>query len=206
MQKLSLCFKACKTEECLVECLNNVISVRTTGGYLSIKDFDETILFLLENVKENQYDSVILFTEMWNSYEKNIQIMASYLVPVYMKNLNAEQEMVLFSALSTIEDKDLISPLSCKISEAYQPELKQWPLFLEKLSLSENEHLTQTYTFIVTLLAISEKIIDQNIIKPRSDIVNQKVEIIKEMAERTIQVCKDNPYLELKPKTPGEMQ
>lgn len=183
MKELTICFKACHKEEDLAHCLKEAIEREAPNGYLSFGDFENYGKLLIENLQAGSYDGVALFLELWNTYEKELHVIASCLIPVYMKYLNAEQEMVLFAAMITIQDKDVLTPIACKISESYQPDLKQWPLFLKKLSLSDTDNIRYIYAITNSLLKATEKIKPEKEEKPVAGILNREVNFNKEIGE-----------------------
>jgi len=190
MQELSRCFKKCKKEEDLVKCLSSAVKQSTYDNQLSPEDFDNYVGLLLANLRAGSYDGVTLFTELWNTYDKNLLIMASYLIPFYMKYLNTEHEMVLFAALSTIEDTDVVVPLACKIAETYTPEIKQWALFLKKLSGSDNEHIRYLLKIVNSLLTVSSKIELPKKDDPIPAILNKEISVNQEFVKKTISELK----------------
>ncbi|KAA3615072.1 MAG: hypothetical protein D8M58_11510 [Calditrichaeota bacterium] len=157
MNLLSGCFTACSKEADIVRCLNEELVRRKTNGYLPSETFNSILELLIDKLKTHSFDGVTLFTEMWNTYERNFHVMASFLIPVYMEYLNPEQEMILYAALNTIEDSDLAMPFAYNMSLAYNPNFDQWNLFLKKLSMSENEIIRYSHKILINLLKSSKK-------------------------------------------------
>lgn len=158
MKSLSICLEASTKEEDLVFCLKEAIQQMTVDSRLSSEKFEDIIGLLLESLRAGSFDGVTLFTELWNTYEKDLHLIASYLIPIFMGYLNTEQEMVLFAALNTASDKEVINQMACKISEAYNPTLDQWSIFLNKLAVSENENICNIHDIVKSLLIVAEKI------------------------------------------------
>ena len=158
MKSLSICFEASTKEEDLVKCLKKAINSKVLSGRSSSEKFDEIVGLLLESLRAGSYDEVTLFTELWNTYDSDLHIIACYLIPIFMGYLNSEQEMVLFAALNTVNDKEVINQMACKISEAYNPALDQWSTFLMKLAISENKNICNIHDIVKSLLIVAEKI------------------------------------------------
>jgi hypothetical protein len=161
MTQLSMCLAACYSEECLIGCLVETLNERNNNKQLNPIELEIYTGLLLENIRARSYDGVTLFTEMWNTYDRNILVMATYIIPEYMKYLTSEQEMVLYAAINTVTDSYLVVPFARKITESYQPEFDQWALFLEKLSGSDNTYLRYIHSMVLNLLISTGKIIPE---------------------------------------------
>jgi hypothetical protein len=161
MTQLSMCLAACYSEECLIGCLVETLNERGNHKKLNPVELEIYTGLLLENIRARSYDGVTLFTEMWNTYDRNILVMATYIIPEYMKYLTTEQEMVLYAAINTVKDSYLVAPFARKITESYQPGFDQWALFLEKLSGSDNIYLRYIHSMALNFLISTGKIVPE---------------------------------------------